>query len=42
MHLINMALPELISDENFIGERAGLRFNNAIEPIWFRSSEVLK
>ena len=34
MHLINVALPELISDENFIVDRAGLLCNGAIKPFW--------
>ena len=42
MHLIEVALPELISDENFmVRDRSGLLCDGAIEPFWF-SSEVLK
>ena len=42
MHLIEVVLPELISDENFmVRDRSGLLCDGAIEPFWF-SSEVLK
>ena len=41
-HLIKVALPELISDENFmVRDRSGLLCDGAIEPFWF-SPEVLK
>ena len=41
-HLIKLALPGLISDENFmVRDRSGLLCDGAIEPFWF-SPEVLK
>ena len=42
MHFLNVALPELISDTNFIGDMAGLLFKSAIKlkPFYF-SAEVL-
>ena len=40
MHLTNLALPELISDKNFEGDRDGVLCNGAIKPFKF-SSEVL-
>ena len=40
MHLSNVLLSELISDENFIGHKVDLLCNGAITPFWF-SSKVL-
>ena len=33
MHFLNVALPELISDANFIGDRTGLLCKSAIKAI---------
>ena len=35
MHLINVALPELISNEKCTEDRVGLLRNGAIKPFWF-------
>ena len=42
IQLMNVALPDLISDEDFIaiGDRAALLCNGAIKPFWF-FSEIL-
>ena len=40
MHLSNVLLSELISNENFIGHKVDLLCNGAIKPFWF-SSKVL-
>ena len=40
INLINVALPELISDENFLGDRVALLCNGTIKTFWL-SSEVL-
>ena len=40
-HLMNVALPELIFDKNFIVDRVGLICNGAIKPFWFSSEPVV-
>ena len=40
MHLVNVVLPELMSDENFITKTGQFALCRVIKPFWF-SSEVL-